>query len=318
MTTTGSWLHLVRPIQTPATRGSNVDVDLWLFGNDTGKAASNSGSIFGVLSATEQQRAVRYRVESRRLDFLASRFGIRHILGGYLNVAPSDVPLNATATGQPFVGNDWKTRLFDISISHTAGQTALAVTSVGVQVGLDIECPANVTSAGSIEAFAFTRAERNSLVSLSPVERCHQLLKLWTAKEAALKALGCGCARPLTDVEVRFGDKRTPDSTRLTVSESGHSLPHHYFTVKDGRLSETRTVVSEQYILGCVVAFPQLGKFEGAVGGFSSRFRSSAQNPDQVIAPIPASCVNSMSAHRLRVILPPAPDPVAPKAAPFV
>jgi 4'-phosphopantetheinyl transferase EntD len=74
----------------------------------------------------------------------------------------------------------------EVSISHTRGLVAVAVSTAG-PVGIDVE-QAGRGGLPPAETW-LTQAERSRLGALDVVARAHWLLRLWVAKEAALKAV---------------------------------------------------------------------------------------------------------------------------------
>ena len=81
----------------------------------------------------------------------------------------------------------------DISWSHSAGRLLMAYTPQGV-IGVDVEASARSSRALPIARRYFAPAEADALAALDDATRQQAFLRLWCAKEAVLKAAGCGIA----------------------------------------------------------------------------------------------------------------------------
>lgn len=149
------------------------------------------------LDTTEACHADSYRFQRDRQRYVVRRGTLRNILAGYLKMRPEDVPIVASPTGKPELLHGEGTVKF--SLSHSGSQFVVAV-SDGRKVGIDVECDANLGEWAGIARHFFHEAEQRAL-SATPIDDRRELfLQLWTAKEAVLKARGCGLLMPLSHV----------------------------------------------------------------------------------------------------------------------
>lgn len=139
------------------------------------------------LDTRERMRAARYRHGRDRATYVLAHAVWRLVLGRCLGIDPEHVSLVATALGQPTLpGTDLAT-----SLSHSGRWVAIAVGTVRC-LGVDIErCPSEV-SLHDLIADACTGHEAATLAALPEEQRQTALLRLWTRKEALLKAFGVG------------------------------------------------------------------------------------------------------------------------------
>jgi phosphopantetheinyl transferase len=143
----------------------------------------------------------------RRRDWLLGRVAAKEAVVALvrehfgLQLAPADVEIIADDAGRPTVVGSWLTALgaaINLSISHSQGMVvALAgiVTSESaLGVGIDVE--PTTRDATQFADVAFTPAERVLLRALEnrSLDEAEDdwALRLWCAKEAVGKALGCG------------------------------------------------------------------------------------------------------------------------------
>jgi 4'-phosphopantetheinyl transferase len=155
-------------------------VHVWHIGPDL--PAPVAAALAGLLSAQESERWHSYLSPARRSSFLAAHGAARVILAGYLSVPPADLRLRTGRWGKPeVIGSPVR-----FSLSHSGRSILLAVTGRR-DVGVDIE------RAGDPEAMTrlarrFFRPEEAAL--LGGAEPSTVFLRLWTRKEACVKAAG--------------------------------------------------------------------------------------------------------------------------------
>jgi phosphopantetheinyl transferase len=93
------------------------------------------------------------------------------------------------ADGKPLYAN----------ISHTRGWVAVALTSAA-EVGVDIEAERPIPDLQELAAVALAPGERRALAAAT--EPIGLFFRLWTRKEALIKALGVGLGTSLTEIDV--------------------------------------------------------------------------------------------------------------------
>jgi 4'-phosphopantetheinyl transferase len=89
------------------------------------------------------------------------------------------------------------------NLSHTRGLAAVAV-CVGREVGIDAEAVNQDFAFEEIVATHFGPSEQAELAAYDGTTRVEAFFRLWTLKEALLKATGYGLSRPLTDIIVKL------------------------------------------------------------------------------------------------------------------
>ncbi len=153
---------------------------------------------FGLLDADERARAARFRFAGHRARFVARRAFLRRVLAGYLAVTPRTIRYRTTGTGRPEL--DPPSSL-NFSTSHSEGLAVVAVAGQHL-VGVDIERVRPIWDGIDIARALFARREYEHLRATPDEERSVAFLRLWTRKEACVKALGLGLSVPLDTVDV--------------------------------------------------------------------------------------------------------------------
>jgi len=152
-----------------------------------------------VLSGVERQRAAGMSHEASRRRFQAARTALRLLLSRELDVAPVNVPIAVDAGGRPFLEGDFG---LIFSLSHSGSHVALAIGSGMNSLGVDFEEARSGVPALRLAERFFDPAGARAVRDAAELERIPVFFRLWTAREAVLKALGTGLRTPLREVTV--------------------------------------------------------------------------------------------------------------------
>jgi 4'-phosphopantetheinyl transferase len=145
-----------------------------------------------ILSAEERVRAARFHQADDRRRFIVARGILRAILAGALGQGDdrgrAALRLGRGASGKPFLVDH--PELF-FNVSHSDDIALYAVTRTG-EVGIDIERRRPIADHASIARHAFDDAEKAALMGCPSAGRDVVFHRIWTRKEALLKAMGLG------------------------------------------------------------------------------------------------------------------------------
>lgn len=162
------------------------------------------------LSLPERERLAALRVEKRRREWLLGRWTARRLIQRHLAESglacdPRDLEIVAAPSGAPTIGacqpavqaalDGWH-----LTISHSQGRALCALARTPA-IGADIEqvAPRHPAFAGDY----FTPIERAAVAAAPPERRELLITAIWSAKEAALKALRLGLSVDTRRVECR-------------------------------------------------------------------------------------------------------------------
>jgi 4'-phosphopantetheinyl transferase len=168
---------------------------------------------FGMLSASERERAARFLFEIHRRRFVAARASLRRVLGLCLDRDPAGLVFDYTERGRPSL------RLashpdFDFNLAHSGDLALLAFSSR--RVGVDVERLREMPNALAIARRFFSPREVAALKRLAEDARREGFFSAWTRKEALIKAVGTGLAG-LKETEVSLA----PDEIPAVLSAPG-------------------------------------------------------------------------------------------------
>ena len=153
------------------------------------------------LNPAEQQRLAAFKNADASHQFLIGRVLLRQCLANKLQRAPAQFDFLTTEQGRPFLADT----ALDFNLSHTTGVVALIV-GQHPQVGIDIE---NTHRGGALLEIAvrfFHPKEHPSIRALADASAQNALFfRLWTLKEAYVKAMGSGLQRDLSSFYFSLG-----------------------------------------------------------------------------------------------------------------
>jgi len=175
------------------------EVHVWTASLDA--AGASLPELWDELVPDERARADRFRTPQLRRRFIVARVVLRRLLKTY---APSHLP--GLRIGY---GSNGKPRLVDatdlrFNVSH-AEDTALYAIASGGEVGIDVEATMRNVDVDGVARHAFSANECEVLAALAPDARREAFFRIWTRKEAYVKARGEGLSYPTRSFTVSCG-----------------------------------------------------------------------------------------------------------------
>ncbi len=152
-----------------------------------------------ILSSDEIDRANKFYFERDKNRFIVARGTLRKILSLYLNIESHKLKFSYSDRGKPNLPSS--SILFNLS--HSQDLALYAITTVNL-IGIDLEYIRPLADAESLAKRFFSPQEYNLISQLPPQQQPEIFFKMWTCKEAYLKATGDGLAGGLEKVEVFF------------------------------------------------------------------------------------------------------------------
>ncbi len=152
----------------------NGEIHVWL-----AELPAQPQTDVSLLSEQERTRAAAFRFDHHRSSYIFHHTALRRLLGGYLGRPPESLDFRYGEKGKPELAPPWQGLHFNLSHSGGAGLYGF---SRSTRLGVDIEHIRPVTYAAEI-------AERYLKEPAGD-----DFLRLWTRREAAVKAAGIGLA----------------------------------------------------------------------------------------------------------------------------
>jgi 4'-phosphopantetheinyl transferase len=151
----------------------------------------------------ERQRAASFAVDEWRERWSAARGTLREVLGRALAIPPDAVRFRYATHGKPQLDLDCAplARELRFNISHSGDLALIALG--GVEVGADVE-RIKPRRTDDIARRFFAVGEQQRLFAFAPPRREVEFFRLWTCKEAFLKATGEGFSRSTRSYEIEL------------------------------------------------------------------------------------------------------------------
>ena len=151
---------------------------------------------FLILSDEEISRARSYQFERDQICFAYCRYALRDLLGKYLLKNPASLEFQLNEFGKPSLQEP-----IQFNISHSHGWALFFFSKEG-PLGVDLEKIQTQKSGEDLAKRFFSEEELKFLKSFDKEERPQAFFRLWTLKEAFIKAVGNGLSYPLNSFSI--------------------------------------------------------------------------------------------------------------------
>lgn len=210
----------------PGCLNESHHIHIWKASLDSNKSKLNS--VPACLSIDELQRASRFYFKRDRRQFIVRRGILKQIIAEYVDIDPKNLLFGYNPSGKPFLLNDSPPHNLRFNMSHSKNMALYAI-SFGKEVGIDIEYMQKDIEFQQIIDRFFSQSEREYLQKINIDSRKEEFFKIWTRKEAILKALGKGLSFPLQMVNVPY--KRSNFIFR--INRDGNHGKNSFWNVQD-------------------------------------------------------------------------------------
>jgi 4'-phosphopantetheinyl transferase len=200
-------------------RNNRVDIILFKLEGDPVR----HDLLYQLLSEDEKLRASRFRFDKHRNRFIFGRGAIREILAGRVGCQPREISFELNQFGKPGLSGLASDRCLEFNASSSECLGAIAVSESFV-LGLDIE---KIKQTG-LEDFdlvvksEFAESEIDWYQQQDEEQRIQAFYRLWTCKEAYLKALGIGLSGKLDSFTIELSGPE-PTVLETSLEDNGQS-----------------------------------------------------------------------------------------------
>jgi 4'-phosphopantetheinyl transferase len=159
--------------------------------------AHTATALLRTLAPDEQVRADSFHFDRDRHRYVIARGTLRQLLGAYLGCEPEAVRFAYGPHGKPMLrtpADDERRRgqaMLRFNVAHADALALFAVSTDG-DVGVDVERVRTLPDWEQVGAAVFAPGELTQVRMASRDEQCREFFRIWTRREALLKALGVG------------------------------------------------------------------------------------------------------------------------------
>ena len=156
------------------------------------------------VTPAEESRARRMGSPRRSREFLVARGALRRVLAGALGIDPLVVPIREGAHGKPdLVPRGPSLPPIGFNLSHSGDRFIVAL-ALSVDPGVDVELIRPRRSLDRLARHCFSPAEQRAVAD--DPDPMHAFYRVWSRKEAVIKADGRGVSIGLDRFDVSAGD----------------------------------------------------------------------------------------------------------------
>jgi 4'-phosphopantetheinyl transferase len=168
-------------------------VDVWIAHERQLDDPAVAARLVSLLAPDELERRDRMATESGQRQQLLARALQRAVLSRYVpRIAPRDWRFVRGESGRPSLAPPFDAEGLNFNLAHTRGLVVMAVGRVA-HIGIDVEALDKRVPMPVARRY-FSEREVAALDALAPEDQPRRFLRLWTLKEAYLKAVGEGLA----------------------------------------------------------------------------------------------------------------------------
>lgn len=173
-----------------------------------------------LLDSGERIKAMQFHTDQLRWRSRRCRSALRCILSHHTSLSPSGLKLAANRFGKPELAGNRA----HFNVAHTEGWALIAVATE--PVGVDLERALRPAIAiEEIAALACHPSETASLLALASSTGNAAMMRLWTQKEAYVKALGTGLQHVLAAVRLA---PAAGGACALVVDDSAGAMTQYF------------------------------------------------------------------------------------------
>jgi 4'-phosphopantetheinyl transferase len=180
--------------------------------------AARTACALASLDKAEQARWRRYRHGRPRREFCLCRAALRAVLCRQLGCGNDQLAFETSPYGKPFALVRGTRVPISFNVSHSGSHGLIALAGHG-RIGVDVEERRPCHDPDGAIRTAFAPAEQAELAAARGARKAELFFRLWTLKEALLKALGVGLSLDTSGFEV-------PPALRQGAPTSLFRFPH--------------------------------------------------------------------------------------------
>ena len=185
---------------------------------DLAPNAGHEADALAWLNEEERLRWRRFHNPAPQRRFALCRAALRDVLCHYINCSNEQLAFVTAKHGKPFAEVDGKPVRTSFNVSHSGQHGLIAVAPKG-RLGVDIEERAPRRNLQGLIEAVFSPDEQAGFEHLDESEKLRLFFRLWTLKEALVKAHGKGLSMKVSELEIPVAMRRGAKSSTCQFSQ---------------------------------------------------------------------------------------------------
>lgn len=154
---------------------------------------------YGLLSDEEKKGIDKIKLQGVRDKRVTSKAIVKDIISKYLGINSDQIKYSYNRFGKPVLPENINLPCLNFNISHSENLGIIALVKKN-QIGVDVERLIDLTDIDDIIILCFSKNEQRLFKDLEGLEKTRLFYKIWTGKEAFIKAVGKGFSFPLENI----------------------------------------------------------------------------------------------------------------------
>jgi 4'-phosphopantetheinyl transferase len=209
-----------------------LQIHLWQYPIGDPPDAQHLAHARTLLSDTEKKRHAAFHFDKHRAEYALSHAILRLALSEYAHAKPREWQFLTGQWGKPEIASQTLDAPLWFNLSHTDGFVVCVAGRVR-QLGVDVENMSRKTSRQELAKRFFAPSEYEYLRTLPSSLQREAFFRIWTLKEAYIKAEGKGLSIPLDSFQFRFS---SGNPATVALESTAESNPHawSFFELQPG------------------------------------------------------------------------------------
>lgn len=184
-----------------------LEENLYVYLADVTEHKQHISNYWDILSSREQENAQKFCTPELSGRYIVAHGILRQLIAHITRKPVQTLVFSTNTYGKPHLEDN----AIHFNMSHSENKLAY-IFSTHSEVGIDIEVGRDNLTTQEIAYSALSQEELRIFLNLPSAEQNKYFYKLWTMKEALLKAVGCGLNYDLKQVNL------LPNADRLTTT----------------------------------------------------------------------------------------------------
>ena len=214
--------------------------------------AKNESAASTLLSDGERRRADRFLYPGPRRRYVLLRAALRSLLCDRLGCGNDALSFPRSAQGKPYAVVHGTPASIQFNVSDSGNHGLIAIAPVG-SVGIDVEERSVNRDLDGLAEMVFDADEQASMLTVSGERRVERFYRLWTAKEALVKALGAGLYLDVSTFQAPLALLRGSTGAEFRFPH----LPEVAWWVEDLGTSDFAAAIAHEMTAGAGAAAPE-------------------------------------------------------------